>query len=680
MNGGGIIIFVKPNLKPILLANNHAANDAYNILAVKLLGTESPTCVVSVYRAPWAMAADSKALFCELEVLAFDVANVVYVGDFNIPEAEILLSSDNISSSSSNLGQLQSFIDYNNLILITKEPSRGKAFLDLAMVTPSLSSSTILQLPPFGGSDHQAQVISIPARTAYQPQSVTTKNTSFNKMLRLLSFIDWSATFSGCTDVDDYVAIFMSELDAAFTESTVVYQKKLRKRECLPKFILKLIRQKNAEWRRAQITGDRSAYHAARNLFRTVLSGWRADYERRLSCNRDKRNFYRYINKRLGRCSPSLTLVQDADKVVHGAAAAELLSKQFASNFTPKSNAAPQLLASDSDGLLLTCSIDDVIRAIRSSSNSAAGQDGYSNQMIKLLEPSIKYPLLVIFQQSLYNGKFPWAWKEAKIFPLYKGKGDTLHTGSYRPISMCSCLGKLLEHIVKDQLVTYISEKRPLSNAQHGFISGRSTVTNILSCDALITKLENRNANYDIVAFDFKKAFDKVAHDKLLYSLSCLSMNRSSLKWFESFLSDRTQRVCVDHEYSSPVPVESGLIQGSTLGPVLFTLFIDSLLKIIPVPIFAYADDITLVAEIKSNNQGEVQKAIDLIGQWSVDNTMPLSFEKCSVLHCGLHNPKCHYSLLGQQLSERDTMLDLGVTRSANCDYQQHHPSLVARG
>ena len=113
------------------------------------------------------MAADSKALFCELEVLAFDVANVVYVGDFNIPEAELLLSSDNISSSSSNLGQLQSFIDYNNLILITKEPSRGKAFLELAMVTPSLSSSTILQLPPFGGSDHQAQVISIPARTAY---------------------------------------------------------------------------------------------------------------------------------------------------------------------------------------------------------------------------------------------------------------------------------------------------------------------------------------------------------------------------------------------------------------------------------------------------------------------------------------------------------------------------------
>ena len=155
---------------------------------------------------------------------------------------------------------------------------------------------------------------------------------------------------------------------------------------------------------------------------------------------------------------------------------------------------------------------------------------------MKQLGAAIIEPLVIIFQQSLQSGKFPTLWKEAKILPLYKGKGDSMCAGSYRPISLCSCLCKMLERLVKEQLLTHLSKNHPLSGSQHGFVCGRSTTTNVLSCDALIAEFKIKKVPYDIIALDLKKAFDKVPHDKLLLSLASTSLHRSALNWLQSFL------------------------------------------------------------------------------------------------------------------------------------------------
>ena len=85
--------------------------------------------------------------------------------------------------------------------------------------------------------------------------------------------------------------------------------------------------------------------------------------------------------------------------------------------------------------------------------------------------------------------------------PLYKGKGDASHYSSYRPISLCSCLGKILEKVVKKQLVNYLNFNQCLHAAQHGFISGRSTVTNMLACDAIIAESIDIIRNISIFRF-----------------------------------------------------------------------------------------------------------------------------------------------------------------------------------
>ena len=141
----------------------------------------------------------------------------------------------------------------------------------------------------------------------------------------------------------------------------------------------------------------------------------------------------------------------------------------------------------DNVGIVLNFAIKDVIRVIRTSPSLAAGPDGYFYNMIKQLEFSIKVP---IFHHTLHANVFPTAWKYAKVLPLYKSKSDATV-----PISLYSCLGKLLERIVKDQLVSFISQNQMLGVKQHGFVNSRSTTTNIFSCDTLIADLESRKAN-----------------------------------------------------------------------------------------------------------------------------------------------------------------------------------------
>ena len=146
-------------------------------------------------------------------------------------------------------------------------------------------------------------------------------------------------------------------------------------------------------------------------------------------------------------------------------------------------------------------------------------------------------------QPKINTGKasqdiFPEQWKRANVMPLYKGKGERSNASSYRPISLCSCIGKLLEKIVKEQVQQQIAAVRPLSSLQHGFGASRSTLTNLLTCDSLIANLVNAHKSYDIITFDFQRIFDKVPHHLLLEALK-----GQQLKWIASFLSGRTQQV-----------------------------------------------------------------------------------------------------------------------------------------
>ena len=126
-------------------------------------------------------------------------------------------------------------------------------------------------------------------------------------------------------------------------------------------------------------------------------------------------------------------------------------------------------------------------------------------------------------------------WKCANVVLLYKGQGDRSKPSAYRPISLCPCLCKLLEKVILKQFTTRINSVKPLSSCQFGFRVGRSTVGNLLTCDAVIAKYLDNGESYDILSFDYMRAFDKVPHHFLLESLHALNLHPTALSWFASF-------------------------------------------------------------------------------------------------------------------------------------------------
>ncbi len=209
---------------------------------------------------------------------------------------------------------------------------------------------------------------------------------------------------------------------------------------------------------------------------------------------------------------------------------------------------------------------------------------------------------------------------------------------------------------------------------------GRSTLSNLLSSDAVIADLIACGHCYDIISFDFLKAFDKDLHSHVIRELAALGIGGKTRGWFVSFLSNRSQQVKVTNSLSIKCSVISGTIQGSVLGPILYTVLNNSLLRTIKKnPKMGFADDFKMIADVTVNSKAEVQLEIDSIAKWAKDHDMPLSIEKSSVMHCGKKQPYHEYTLGLVVIKSVDGMMDLGILRIADASYSDHCQAIATK-
>ena len=167
-----------------------------------------------------------------------------------------------------------------------------------------------------------------------------------------------------------------------------------------------------------------------------------------------------------------------------------------------------------------------------------------SPHVLRNISSDIASPVAIIFRKSLDTGCIPHDWRTANVTPLFK-KGNRSQAENYRPVSLTSQICKVAESILRNELVQHLESNKLLHNSQHGFRSGYSCATNLLTFLETVTACIDDKVNIDTVYVDLAKAFDKAPHQCLLSKLKAHGVDGLVCSWSKPWLADRQQRVCL---------------------------------------------------------------------------------------------------------------------------------------
>ncbi|PIK45564.1 hypothetical protein BSL78_17579 [Apostichopus japonicus] len=171
------------------------------------------------------------------------------------------------------------------------------------------------------------------------------------------------------------------------------------------------------------------------------------------------------------------------------------------------------------------------------------------------MAPEISGPLAILFNKSLDEGIVPDDWRAANVIPIFK-KGSKHDPCNYRPVSLTSTACKILEMLIKDAIIKHLDDHQLLKDTQHGFTKGRSTLSNLLTFLEYVTNEVDKGYPVDVVYLDFAKAFDKVAHKRLVSKIESHGISGSVSAWISAWLNGRRQRVALNGTFSSWLPVK----------------------------------------------------------------------------------------------------------------------------
>ena len=305
----------------------------------------------------------------------------------------------------------------------------------------------------------------------------------------------------------------------------------------------------------------------------------------------------------------------------------------------------------------------DLHKAINKLANkNSAGIDGVRASEIKQYWKELGVPLLLIFNFSLKKGIFPKCLKYSTIVPIPKVKNAS-QPEDFRPISILSVLSKLFEIIIQKRIIQFLLNQNYFSNNQFGFLPQRNTSQAVQEhILEIVNGLKDKKKVMGLY-LDISKAFDTVNHRILLDKLFKAGFRGTFHDWLGSYLSEREQRVQCGQNLSQNQPVVTGVPQGSTLGPVLFLIYVNSLL-LLPLhgPVYSFADDTAVVYSGETNNEVKTkcEKDLALLNQWFRFHRICPNMKKTKIL-------KFQYKKDTRKMGPPDIFWHLPDCRTSNC-------------
>lgn len=673
--GGGVGLFINNKIK---VTEVKLTESNVELVCVTLHLQDFKINISTVYRRPSTTINEDFELYSIMEE-TLNADEALLLGDFNLPDINW-----NLNTGTNQQAKLMiDFIENNYLHQCVMEPTRGRNILDLVITSQENLVSNITVGEHLGTCDHRLIRFDLNAKystTSNYSQAPDYSRANFDGLREAL--VNIHEQLIGLDDVNETWKKFKELFYIAQNNNVPFKTRNSSKNKNKPPWynqgigsalrernrLHKLLKQNTCEQLIEQYTNSR---RKVKKLIRSAKRQYEIDIAK--ACTTNPKHFYNYINKNKQMRSGIGPLKnQVGDITSDDMGMANILNDYFSSVFTVCNSSSDNNTNIDTQSrqpLLRNLEINPQLvldKLKKLNANKTPGPDKFYPKILKNVQNEIAEPLALIFSKSLEQGIVPDDWRIANVTPIFK-KGSKSQASNYRPISLTSVVGKLLETILRDKIVDFLEVNNLIRDSQHGFRSKRSCLTNLIDFYHNLFNIYNDTKSLDIIYLDFKKAFDKIPHQKLMNKVKMIGIDGEIHRWVSSWLRDRKQRVVINGVESDWVSVTSGVPQGSVLGPILFTIYINDIDVGVNNIISKFADDTKIGNSIISEeDRANLQADINKITEWSEKWQMPFNVDKCQILQCGSKNKKYNYEMQGHPLSTTSQVKDLGVIISEN--------------
>lgn len=453
-------------------------------------------------------------------------------------------------------------------------------------------------------------------------------------------------------------------------------------------------RQAERRWRKSKLPADRELFIVAKNRTQSMIDEAKSlHYREKVSaCSDDPKKLFRVVDTLLGNSTESPLPVHDS-RIELATRFSDFFIEKIVTiqSAIPSVDNPPRLQAPPLQSQLAAfqpLDAADICALISGAAPKSCELDPLPSPLVKDLL-SLRPIISRIVNQSLATGAFPTEYKSAVVRPLLKKPSlDRDSLKNYRPVSNLSFVSKLIERAVASQLASHLRDNDLMEPRQSAYRPGHSTETALLSIHNEIVCALGDGKAVLLVLLDLSAAFDTVHHPTMLSTLESLGVTGTPLKWFESYLSDRSQAVQVGDAKSDPAALDCGVPQGSVLGPILFTMYTSSLgalLREQDVSYHLYADDSQLLLTCDPRDPfpaiARMEACIHAVQAWMGCHSLKMNGDKTEILLITSKPmrkalPDIQLCIDGHNVQPSTSAKNLGVTFDHHASMERHITSV----